>query len=82
MAVVSCTTCPREKDKTLITGRAVCGFCPEHRAECEARFVLTMRTRDARRQYLDGIASRRGPAAGKALGDLVMAIWEARRGQG
>lgn len=80
MAVVNCETCPRERDKTLITGRVVCNYCADHRAECEARFVLTLRTRFDRRQYLDGIASRRGPASAKALEDLAMSIWKARRG--
>lgn len=80
--VVNCSTCPREKSKTLITGRAVCGYCPEHRAECEARFVLTLRTRFDRQQYLAGVTSRRGEAAGKEFGKLVMDVWEARRGKG
>lgn len=82
MAVVNCGACVREKDKTLVDGREACGYCPDHRAECEARFVLTMRTRFDRKQYLEGIASRRGLAAANELESLAMSIWEARRGKG
>lgn len=80
--VVNCSICPREKSKTLITGRAVCGYCPDHRAECEARFTLTLRTRADRQQYLAGVTARRGVAAGAAFAKLVMDVWEAGRGKG
>lgn len=82
MAVVNCEICPRDKCKQLVDGRKVCGFCQGHRAECEARFVLTMRAPADRRAYIEGVKSRRGDAAGKEFGDLVTALWKVSRGQG
>lgn len=81
MAVVNCSSCLRDKDKTLIDGRKVCGICPAYRAECEARFVLTMPRRFDRQQYLEGISAKRGPVAGQELKDLVMTIWKAGNGK-
>lgn len=81
MPVVTCEKCEREKCKTMVDGLQVCSFCQRHRAECEARFVLSMPRRLDRQQYLESITSRRGPAAGKELKDLVMTIWKAKNGE-
>lgn len=39
----------------------------QHRHECEARFVSAMPSDAARREYLAGVARRRGPEAAQRL---------------
>lgn len=50
------------------------------RFECECRHVMSLRVREARRQYLDGVKKVRGEAAALRLEDGVRAMWEVRRG--
>lgn len=61
---------------TLRTGEVVSSASEAWRAECEARHVLAIPGRLARRDYLEGIRKRRGEAGYKYLADLVLAIWE------
>ena len=70
---------PGEIQVTLIDGRQVSSWSEEHRAECEARHVLAMANIHLRRIYLADVTKRRGEVAGKALGDLVRAVWEHNR---
>jgi len=64
---------------TLINGVVVCNFCEAYRAECEARHILAMSSKEQRREYLAGVSRKRGEAAGLALGDLVKAVWSVGR---
>jgi hypothetical protein len=48
------------------------------RHECEVRFVLKMRSPDARSQYLAGVEARRGKPAADRLRDGVRAAWPQR----
>jgi hypothetical protein len=71
---------------TLIDGRKVCTYCPDWRAECEARAVLKM-PKEERRAYLyggaaPGVAQKRGVKAADDLAALVRAVWEAGRQTG
>lgn len=40
---------------TLHDGRIVCNMCEDWRAECEARFVIALPTRQKRIDYLRGV---------------------------
>lgn len=64
---------------TLIGGRQVDSASEAWRHECEARHVAGLATLDARRDYLDYVAKRRGDAAGQALKQLVAQIFNAQR---
>jgi len=74
---MNCTSCTRHKTIATLSGD-VCNYCEKYRAECEARHVLLM-PKINRRNYLDGVAKKRGAQAGKALEDLVRAVWQNRR---
>jgi hypothetical protein len=50
-----------------------------HRHACEVRYVVNMPTREARRDYLEGVTKKRGEPAGQALADAVRAAWVAAR---
>lgn len=64
---------------TLHDGVEVDSWSEPWRAECEARHVLAMPNIHLRRIYLADVTKRRGEAAGKALADLVRAVWQHRR---
>ena len=64
---------------TLIDGTQVDSWAEAWRAECEARHILAMLNVDLRRGYLADITKRRGEVAGKALSDLVRAVWAHNR---
>lgn len=64
---------------TLIDGRQVDSWSEPWRAECEARHVLSMPSKLARREYLESVAKRRGEKHGKMLADLVRAVWAKAR---
>lgn len=51
------------------------------RHECEARWVANLPDLERRRNYLDGVAKRRGQAAGDRLRIQVAEVWRARRAQ-
>lgn len=83
-----CNDCPRPRTITLTTGETCCSMCERHRAECEARWLLRMPSKAARRRYLDGepgnprrkgVRGMRGDAAVTALEDTARAIWEKSR---
>lgn len=88
-----CDRCRRDRAITLeLTGEQVCNHCERHRAECEARAVLAMPSKEARRLYLRGgycsdgtklrgVLGARGEAACKAIEDLVLALWKKRNGK-
>lgn len=57
---------PNKTTATLHTGDVVCSASPAWRAECEARHWLGLSTL-ARVNYLEGIATKRGAEAAKAL---------------
>lgn len=64
---------------TLIDGREVDSYSEAWRSECEARAILAMPTVQRRREYLAHIRQKRGDRAGKALEDLVRAVWDHAR---
>ena len=64
---------------TLHDGRVVCNHCEDYKQECLARHVLALPTKQERREFLASWGSKHGNEAGLALGDLVRAVWEARR---
>lgn len=85
---MTCEACPRDRTINLTTGETCCNVCERHRAECEARYVLAMPTKAARRLYLDGdptnprrkgVRGMRGPAAVMQLEDLAREIWRKSR---
>lgn len=61
---------------TLADGREVASDSPEWRAECEARYILNMPTKDARLALLDQIEKRRGADAANDLRRRVLLLWE------
>lgn len=81
-----CDDCPLDRTITLTTGEQCCSMCERHRNECEARWLLRMPSKAARRRYLDGDDTRRlsvrkmrGEQAVKELEILAMKLWEKSR---
>lgn len=82
---------PGERLVTLIDGSVVTNYSEEHRAECEARAVLAIPTKDRRHRYLwgytdpytkkpvKGVLQQRGEDAAKELEQLIWAVWEHRQ---
>jgi len=64
---------------TLIDGRAVPLDSEEWRAECEARGVLKLYSKQARLAYLQGVATKRGEASKTQLYRDVMRVYEHER---
>lgn len=87
---MSCLGCNRlETDQVtkLIDGTVVCTWCESWRAECEARHILAIPDKVARREYLRGreengkvvkrgILQVRGEKACQELEALVRRVWE------
>lgn len=65
----------------LHDGRTVDSSSEEWRLECEARAVLEMPTRAARRKYLFNVEERRGVVAMELLRQRIMAIYEAMKAE-
>ena len=66
-----------ERMVELYDGRQVSNYSEEWRAECEARAVVRLSTKMARRAYIWRVREKRGDAAANALERLVWALWEA-----
>lgn len=64
---------------TLHDGRVVDTWSEDWRAECEARAVLRMPSKDHRYRWLDAVEKRRGRDARMELQRRVMAIWRAEQ---
>lgn len=62
---------------TLHDGRQVDSSSEDWRAECEARTVLRMPGKPARRAYLAAVEKRRGVEAADRLAGLIQAVWRA-----
>jgi hypothetical protein len=87
---MSCAGCNRlETDQVvkLIDGTTVCTYCPSWARECEARHILSIPDKVARREYLRGreeagkivkrgILQVRGEKACQELEALVRRVWE------
>ena len=92
---MSCAGCNRlETDQVvkLIDGTTVCTYCEAWRAECEARHILSIPDKVARREYLRGreeagkivkrgILQVRGEQVCQELEALVRRVWEHGRKQ-
>lgn len=88
-ALNSCPVCNHPRTK-LLDGSETCTWSEAWRAETEARAVLAIPDKLARREFLRGreeagkivkrgVLQVRGEKACKALEALVLKIWEARR---
>lgn len=86
---MTCPACNHPR-VTLIDGSETCNWSDAWRAECEARAVLAIPDKLARREFLRGaeengkvvkrgVLQVRGEAACKALEAMVLKVWEARR---
>lgn len=64
---------------TLHDGTSVSSWSLEWMAECEARGVLRLPTRERRRYYLDMVERKRGKPARDALESLAVRIWRAAK---
>lgn len=78
---MTCTRCERDRTVTLATGDQCCTWCESHRAECEARAVLALPTREQRQIRIQRIGERRGSEAEKSLRGVVLKLWELQRGE-
>lgn len=78
---MTCKACQRDRTVTLATGSHCCTWCELHRAECEARAVLALPTREQRQIRIQRIGERRGPDAEKNLRVDVMKLWKLQRGE-
>lgn len=86
---MTCPACNHPRTK-LLDGSETCTWSEAWRAETEARAVLAIPDKLARREFLRGreeagkivkrgVLQVRGEAACRALEALVLKIWEARR---
>jgi hypothetical protein len=86
---MTCPACNHPR-VTLIDGSETCTWSEAWRAECEARAVLAIPDKLARREYLRGsevngkvvkrgIFHVRGAQACKELEAMIMKIWESKR---
>ncbi len=65
--------------KTLLDGRVVCTSCEDWRFEAEARFIARQPSPDARAEWIEQTAKKRGKEAGDALREFIRANWKALR---
>lgn len=72
MTCLGCTAC-ESHPVTLASGVTVCAYCPEWRAECEARSVRGM-DKEQRDKYLRTVSDKRGRDAAMALWNAMKAI--------
>lgn len=63
---------------TLRNGQSVCSTSEAWRHECEARTVVQMPTREARRAHLDAVERLRGAKARQQLEETARALWAER----
>jgi hypothetical protein len=86
---MTCPACNHPRTK-LLDGSETCTWSEAWRAETEARAVLAIPDKLARREFLRGreeagkivkrgVLQVRGEQACKALEAMVLKIWEARR---
>lgn len=78
---MTCAACDRPRTVTLATGGQCCTWCEQHRAECEARAVLALPTREQRQIRIQRIGERRGADAEKNLRGDVLRLWKLQRGE-
>lgn len=78
---MNCTACTRPRTVTLATGSHCCTWCEPYRAECEARAVLALPTREQRQIRIQRIGERRGVDAENNLRGDVMKLWKLQRGE-
>ena len=76
---LGCQRCESGPVVTLHDGRTVCNYCPDYRAECLARHVISLPTKDDRRAFVAEWGRKHGQAAQGHLSDLVRKLWEPRR---
>ena len=87
MSCLGCQRCEHGPVITLIGGEQVCNYCPSWARECEARHILAIPDKVARREYLRGreengkvvkrgILQVRGEKACQELEALVRRVWE------
>lgn len=76
---MTCASCTRPRKVRLASGDQCCTWCEPYRAECEARAVLALPTREARQIRIQKIGERRGAEAEKSLRGVVLKLWELQR---
>lgn len=64
---------------TLMDGTPASSSSEAWRHECEARAVVGMPTREARRAHLDAVERLRGQKARQRLEETARALWDAER---
>lgn len=88
-ALNSCPACNHPR-VTLIDGTETCSWSEAWRAECEARAVLAIPDKVARREFLRGseingkivkrgVLQVRGEKACKHVEDMVLKVWKVSR---
>lgn len=79
-ACTTAMTAPRSAAYVeLIDGRVVMRDAEEWRAECEARYVLSLQPLEKRRAWIADIERKRGKAAADALRAGMTMVFEAGR---
>lgn len=63
---------------TLHDGREVDSASDEWRHECLARWVVAIKSKDERREWLAAFEKRHGPDAAEKLRATVKALWDRR----
>lgn len=64
---------------TLADGRQVASDSAEWLAECEARQILNMPSKQHRLEFLDKIEKRRGQEARRVLEERILDLWRIGR---
>lgn len=70
------------REVTLFDGTVVDSASESWRAECEARHVLRLPSKQHRLDYLARVESKRGKASRDALEALGLALWRSMRAAG
>ncbi|MEY5098205.1 MAG: hypothetical protein RJA36_924 [Pseudomonadota bacterium] len=76
---LGCQKCEAGPVVTLADGRIVCNACEDWRQETEARWVLNLPGKEARQQFLEGVAKRRGQAHADELKRVIRLLWDKSR---
>lgn len=76
---LGCTRCETGPTVTLASGCTVCNYCPDYKQECLARHVLSLPTKEARREFLAAWGRKHGQASADELGELVKVVYKTQQ---
>lgn len=78
---LGCQRCESGPVVTLHDGCVVCNYCADYRDECLARHIMSLPTKQDRREYLDQWQKHHGKQSADRLGEMIKAMWASRPGR-